>query len=233
MHEKNMIITIDGPSISGKTSIARMLAQQLHFDYLSSGLLFRGLAYILVHQFGYHESRLAEPKVSDIQAALARGNFEYRYSKEVGEQFFWHTKDITPLLTDQKIGNYASIMGTNRDVRSALAQLQHTLADNKDIVTDGRDAGSVIFPNAQIKFFLTASVQVRADRWQKNQKEIGREITKEQALQEITERDERDANRVIAPLRIPEQAIIIDSSALTKDQVLEKLLHEVQKKGGI
>lgn len=228
-----MIITIDGPSISGKTSIARMLAQYLHFDYLSSGLLFRGFAYILVHQFGYHESQLSHPKINDIEAALMPSNFEYRYTREIGEQFLWQGKDITLLLSDQKIGNYASIVGTNQDVRNALAQLQHKIADDKDIVTDGRDAGSIIFPKANIKFFLTASLEVRAHRWQKNQKEIGRDIFIEQAIQEIVERDERDSNRAIAPLRIPDQAIIIDSSALTKDQVLEKLLHEVQKKGGI
>jgi cytidylate kinase len=228
-----MIITIDGPSISGKTSIARMLAQHLHFDYLSSGLLFRGFAYILVYQFGYHESQLSHPKSNDIETALMPSNFEYRYTHANGEQFLWQSKDITLLLADQKIGKYASIVGTNQDVRNALAQLQHKIADAKDIVTDGRDAGSIIFPHAQIKFFLTASLEVRAQRWQKNQKEIGRDISSAQSIQEIVERDERDSNRAIAPLRIPDQAIIIDSSVLTKDQVLEKLLHEVQKKGGI
>lgn len=228
-----MIITIDGPSISGKTSIARMLAQRLHFDYLPSGLLFRGLAYILVHQFGYHESQLAHPKINDIESALMPHHFEYRYAHETGEQLLWQGKDITLLLADQKIGKYASIIGTNQDIRNALAQLQHMIADAKNIVIDGRDAGSIIFPHARIKFFLTASLEVRALRWQKNQKEIGRDIFLDQAIQEITERDERDSNRAIAPLCIPEQAIVIDSSMLTKDQVLEKLLQEVQKKGGI
>lgn len=228
-----MIITIDGPSISGKTSVARMLARQLHFEYLSSGSLFRGLAYILIHQFGYHEAQLEDPKVVDIRHALRPGNLEYRYSYESGERVLWKQKDITLLLADQKIGKYASIIGTNQDIRSALAQLQHEIADDKDIVTDGRDAGSIIFPNAYIKFFLTASLEVRAERWQKNQKEIGKDISREQASQEIVERDERDSNRIIAPLRVPEHAIIIDSSDLTQKQVLQKLIQEIQKKGGI
>lgn len=230
MWEKYMIITIDGPSISGKTSIARMLARKLRFEYLSSGSLFRGLAYILVHQFGYHESQLENPTVVDIRHALRMGNLEYRYSYESGEQILWQGKDITLLLADQKIGKYASIIGTNQEVRNALAQLQHEIADDKDIVTDGRDAGSVIFPQAHIKFFLTASLDVRAERWKKNQKEIDRDLSYEQAVQEITERDERDSNRIIAPLRIPEQAIIIDNSNLTKEQVLQKLMQEIQKK---
>ena len=118
-------------------------------------------------------------------------------------------------------------------MRNALAQLQHEIAGDKDIVTDGRDAGSVIFAHADIKFFLTASAEVRALRWQKNQKEIGRDISYEYALQEINERDARDTNRIIAPLQIPEGAIIIDSSHLTKEQVLQKLMQEIQKKGGI
>lgn len=226
-----MIITIDGPSISGKTSIARMLARHLHFDYLASGLLFRGLAYILVHQFGYHETQLQHPTLADIQLALAPSNFKYTYSSQEGEQVFWFEKDITLFLADPIMGKYASIIGTNQEVRNELARMQHKIADDKNLVTDGRDAGSVIFPQAHIKFFLTASSQVRAKRWQKNQKEIGRDISYEQALKEINERDERDTNRLVAPLRIPEGAIIVDSSDLSQEQVLQKMLQEIQKKG--
>lgn len=228
-----MIITIDGPSISGKSTIARMLAHRLHFDYLASGLLFRGLAYMLVHQCNYHESQLMNPSDADIETVLAPSNFEYRYNLQEGEQFFWRSQDITSLLADQKIGKYASIIATNQDVRNALALLQHKIADDKDIVAEGRDAGSVIFPNAYLKFFLTASIQARAERWQKNREEIGVDISIEQASKEIVERDERDTNRLIAPLRIPEDALIIDSSLLTKEQVLEQLLKAIQKKGGI
>ncbi len=227
-----MIITIDGPSISGKTSIARMLAQHLGYDYLASGLLFRGLAYILVHQFNYHESQLYHPQLVDVQAALSPSNFNYMYCCQKGERLLWKEKDITAVLSDPLIGKYASIIGTNQDVRIELAQLQHTLAEGKNVVTDGRDAGSVIFPHALIKFFLTASSEVRANRWQKNQKLIGREIPYEQALNEINERDERDANRRVAPLRIADGAIVIDSSDLSQEQVLATLLHEIQKKGG-
>lgn len=227
-----MIITIDGPSISGKTSIARILAQHLHFDYLASGLLFRGLAYALMHYYNYHESQLQNPNHADIEQALLPAYFEYRYSDQLGEQLFWLGRDITSLLADEKIGKYASIIGTHSEVRNALARLQHAYAADKDLVTDGRDAGSVIFPNAQIKFFLTASVQTRAHRWQKNQKEVGRDISLEQAEKEINERDERDTNRAIAPLRIADHAIIIDSSSLNQEQVLERMLHEIQKKGG-
>lgn len=227
-----MIITLDGPSISGKTSIARMLAKHLDFDYLASGLLFRGVAYILVHQFNYHEFQLQHPKQADVDEALAHSNFQYCYSAQNGEQLFWREKDITLFLADQKMGKYASIIGTNQHVRNMLAQMQHVFADDKNLVTDGRDAGSVIFPNADIKFFLTASSHVRAQRWQKNQKEIGRDITYEDALREINERDERDANRSIAPLRIPEGAIIIDSSDFNQEQTLKQLLKAIEKIGG-
>lgn len=209
-----------------------MLARHLHFDYLASGLLFRGLAYILVHQFNYNELELVNPKLSDIESAVNPSQFKYSYSDQIGEQLYWHRKDITLFLSNEKIGKYASIIGTNQLVRNELARLQHEYADAKDLVTDGRDAGSVIFPNADIKFFLTASLEIRAQRWQKNQKEIGRDISYEYALQEITERDERDANRLVAPLRIPDHAIIIDSSNLSKEQVLEKIVQEVLKKSG-
>lgn len=228
-----MIITIDGPSISGKTSVALMLAQKLQFNYIASGLLFRGLAYVLMNQLRYHESQLHHPKQDDIEGALAHSHFKYIYSDQKGAQVFWKENDITSFLSDQKFGKYASIIGTNQSVRNALARLQHEIADNKDLVTDGRDAGSVIFPHADIKFFLTASREVRAHRWQKNQQKMGRDISYDQAVKEITERDERDSNRTIAPLRIPKDAIIIDNSDLTQEQTLQKLLNEIQKKGGI
>lgn len=225
-----MIITIDGPSISGKTSIARMLAQRLQVDYISSGLLFRGLAYVLITHFGYHESQLAEAKENDIADAISMCT--YRYCPQEGEQLWVHGTNVKQVLAQEKIGKCASLMGTNAHVRAALASWQHKLAGNTNCVIEGRDAGSVIFPHAAFKFFLTASVQTRASRWQENQKNIGREISFEQARLEIEQRDERDSTRALAPLRIPERAIIIDSSDLSQEQVLEKILYHI-KKGGI
>jgi CMP/dCMP kinase len=222
-----MIITIDGPTASGKTTIARMLAQQLDYYYLSSGLLFRGLAYVLVHDFFYNPEQLKNPREQDVQKALA--GFIYRYDKQSGEQLMIHNKIITQELRSQAISQYASIIATNMMVRNALAKLQHSIANSHNIVAEGRDMGSAIFPNAHIKFFLTAALDVRAKRWQKDQKTKGKDVSFDEACNEVEIRDERDTTRAVAPLIIPEGAIILDDSNLNQEQVLEKMLQEIEK----
>lgn len=222
-----MIITIDGPTASGKTTIARMLAQQLGYYYLSSGLLFRGLAYTLVHDFLYNPEQLKNPREQDVKKALV--GFKYSYDKQTGEQLMVNGKTITQELRSQAISQYASIIGTNMMVRSALAELQHRIANSHDLVAEGRDMGLAIFPNAQIKFFLTASLDVRADRWQKDQQIKGKDISLDEARNEIKIRDERDTTRIMAPLVVPEGAIIIDDSSLNQQQVLQKMISFVQK----
>jgi CMP/dCMP kinase len=222
-----MIITIDGPTASGKTTIARLLARELGYYYLSSGLLFRGLAYALVHDFLYNPEQLKNPREQDVQKALA--GFKYSYDKQSGEQLLINGKALSQELRSEAISQYASIIATNMMVRSALAKLQHSIADSHDLVAEGRDIGSAIFPNAQIKFFLTASLDVRASRWQKEQKTRGKDISLDVACNEVKARDERDATRAIAPLTVPDGAIVIDDSDLNQLQMLEKMLQEITK----
>lgn len=222
-----MIITIDGPSASGKTSIARMIAQHLNFYYLSSGMLFRGLAYILVHEFRYQENNIINVRLEDMQRALDPERFVYRYSNKQGEQLFFDGVDISNKLRNPQITQYSSLLGGQHMVRDALLQLQHTLADHHNLVAEGRDIGSTVFAQADIKFYLTASLQVRAQRWYHDQKAKEVHISREQALKEVQERDERDMNRVVAPLVIPKNAIIIDDSALSKEQVIALMLDHI------
>ena len=222
-----MIITIDGPTASGKTTIARMLAQKLGYYYLSSGLLFRGLAYALVHDFFYTPEQLQNPREQDIKKAISQIN--YSYDAQNGEQLLINGKNIMQELRSQAISQYSSIIATNAQIRSALAAAQHRIADHHNLVAEGRDMGSIIFPHAKIKFFLTASLDIRAARWQQDQKAKGTEISLDEARTEIKTRDERDANRALAPLCIPEGAIIIDDSDLDKQQVLEEMVAQIFK----
>jgi CMP/dCMP kinase len=224
-----MIITIDGPTASGKTTVARMLAGKLHFYYISSGLLFRGLAYVLVHEYKYGRTQLENPQLADIQRALDPQRFVYQYNAATHEQLFFDNNNITSFLRDSAISTYASLLGTQDSVRTALEKLQHRIADHHNVVAEGRDTGSVIFPHAQIKFYLTASLEVRVARWAKDQQAKGRVITLEQAQAEVQERDERDASRALAPLCIPARAIIIDDSALAQQQVMELMELEIIK----
>lgn len=222
-----MIITIDGPTASGKSSVARMLAQHLHFYYLSSGILFRGLAYILMHEFHYQEKNIENVRVEDLQRAIDSKRLIYRYSIERGEQLFFDGKDISNHLRNPMITQYSSLLGSQPLVRDALLKLQHKIADKHNLVAEGRDIGSTVFAQAEVKFYLTASLQVRTLRWYHDQKAKGISISLEQALKNVQERDERDMNRAIAPLVIPENAKVIDSSYLSKEQVLACMLEYI------
>jgi CMP/dCMP kinase len=222
-----MIITIDGPAASGKSTLARLLAAKLGYYYLSSGLLFRGLAYVLMHEYHYHEEQFNNPREKDIQNAINR--LEYAYDPREQEQLFFDGKNITLLLRDPQISRYSSILAPHAIVRAALNEWQHRIAASHSLVAEGRDMGSVVFPGAQVKFYLTASLEIRAQRWLKDQQSKGRSLSLAQAQEEIRSRDERDLNRSLAPLCVPQRAIIIDDSDLTKEQALAYILKEVEQ----
>lgn len=241
-----VIITIDGPAASGKSTIARGLARTLGYYYLCSGLLYRALGYLLVTQRGYTIENVHQLKQSDIDYCFDPKKFLYNYDQEKGEHIFFMShsyfstngvpngkqrnwgNDITPYLKDKAIDQIASVISTNTLVRHALTQLQHAIASEYNIVADGRDVGSVIFPHAEHKFFITAAIEVRAQRWQQDQKKYGNNFSLQEAIARITDRDERDKNRTVAPLVVPAGAIIIDTSDITVEQVIEIMMHTIE-----
>lgn len=216
-----MIITIDGPAASGKSTVARRLACELSCYYLYSGLLYRAMAYLLVKHYGYTREQLAAPVEAHIHEILASGRFCYRYTPEQGAQIFFDGADCTPWLKTHEIDDVASISSTAIVVREAVLRLQRDLAHNYDLVADGRDCGTVVFPEAQHKFFLTASPQIRAQRWHRDQQRLGKQLTFDEALAAVVERDERDTKRALCPLVIPQRAHVIDNSDLTMEETVK------------
>ena len=224
-----MIITIDGPTASGKSSVGRLLAQELGAYYLYTGLLYRALAYILMKDYGYTLESIAVPNLADVQKVLDPKRFIYCYDDQQRERIFFDEVDITPFLKDSAtIDQAASIISTNNDVRNALNTMQREIANQQDVVIDGRDSGSVVFPHADYKIFLTASEKERAKRWQLQQEKKGNSVTFDQALSALKTRDERDAKRVHAPLIIPEGAKVIDNTGMSIDQTVMKILKIIQ-----
>jgi CMP/dCMP kinase len=219
-----MIITIDGPVASGKSTISRILANKLEYYYVCSGLLYRAIAYILVDHYGYTPETLASVRAEDLAECIDTKKLQYSYDELSHERIFFDHEDITSYLKDKFVDNITSLVSVNKDVRKAVTALQHQIADDYNIVIDGRDVGSVVFPQAQLKFFVTASVAVRAERWRRDQERYNHHVSLQQAVKLITERDERDKNRAIAPLIIPDNAIVIDTSMLTIDQTIEKMM---------
>ncbi len=209
-----MIITIDGPVASGKSTVAQALAHEFHefgFYYLYTGLLYRALAYALVTAYGYSEEALVAPGEDALEALLQKGRLEYRF--DVGAaRILFDGKDITSLLKTEEVDRISSISSANAAVRAAVYCLQQQIATGADIIADGRDTGTVVFPNAQIKFFLTASVEERAFRWRTNQARQGNMVSEDEAITAVTMRDERDRTRKISPLLPAEDAILVDNS---------------------
>lgn len=216
-----MIVTIDGPCASGKSTVAQVLASKLSCIYLCSGLLYRAVAYILLDTVHYTEHMLANPDKTDIDLIASGDLLKYEYTGTKGVAIFFNGRDITPQLYAPEVERGASIVSTDLYVRNVLDAMQHKIADCQNVVVEGRDAGSVVFSEAEYKFFLTAPIEVRAMRWLSRQK--GRDITLQEAIARIAERDDRDAQRAVAPLAIPQDAIIVDSSGKTVDQVVEQL----------
>ncbi len=224
-----MIITIDGPTASGKSTIARMLAHEFHYYYVCSGLLYRSLAYLLISKFGYTEHTVAHVEAHDIAACFDPQLFKYVYDEEQQERVFFDGHDITPLLKDSFIDKISSITSVNVYVRHFVTQLQHAIAVDYNIVIDGRDVGSVVFPHAEVKFYLTASIQARAQRWLADQNKRGHHYVLQDATERIAERDRRDRERTVAPLIIPAGAVVVDNSDLSLQQTFDIMVGVVKR----
>ena len=209
-----MIITIDGPVASGKSSVAKALAKDLKIYYLYTGLLYRAVAYVLKDIF----EELTPENISFIK------DISYDCDKTGRPYIFYKDEDITEHLYSSSLDQPASIVSANKDVRVLLLDLQQNIGKRYDIVADGRDCGSVVFPHADHKFYLTASVEIRAQRLMLDEKRGSIRKSLEDVKAEVEERDRRDQEREVAPLLIPEGAIVVDNSEMTLKQTIEKFI---------
>jgi cytidylate kinase len=223
-----MIITIDGPAASGKSSVAQQIAAQLSLYYLCSGMLYRACAYILHHYAKYSsDEAMSHPRREDIVTYCNRYRIRYVYSLH-GVQIFFDDHDITKHLKSAVVDHYASLLSAHAPLRTEVLILQTAIAEGHDLVADGRDMGSVAFPHADYKFFLTASDTERAHRWQKDQTAGGNVVSLEQALEAVRERDQRDTIRPYAPLVVPNGATTIDSTGFTLEETVEFIMGHIE-----
>ena len=220
-----IIVTVDGPVGSGKGSLAAMLAKYLNFNLLDSGALYRVLALAISrHNLDLNEQQ----KIEKLATSL---NIQF-VSHKVGEpaSILLDNQDVSDEIRQEKCGDIASKISGYPAVRSALMQLQKDFVRAPGLVADGRDMGTIVFPDAKVKFYLTASQEIRAKRRLKQLQNIPNNINQlsyEQLLLDIQRRDERDMNRPIAPLKPALNAIIIDSSDMTMQQVFEKMVESI------
>jgi cytidylate kinase len=214
-----MIIAIDGPSGAGKSTLGKMLAKKLDLLYLDTGAMYRAVGFAVLTRGVELENKA---KVAEIA--------EKAKIELVGEpenlQIFLNGKNVSAEIRTQEVGHAASVVSTISEVRKILVDHQRTLGKNaaNGCVLDGRDIGTVVFPNADVKFFLTAKPEARAQRRFLEDTESGRATTYEQTLAEINSRDERDVSRKDSPLMIAEDAAVIDTSELDLTEVFEQML---------
>ncbi|MGC2237545.1 MAG: (d)CMP kinase [Pyrinomonadaceae bacterium] len=219
-----MIIAIDGPSGAGKSTLGKMLAKHLNLLYLDTGAMYRGVGLAVVERGVRFEDKA---KVAEI---AARARIEL-----VGEpenlQIFLDGRDVSIAIRTNQVGQAASIVSSVSEVRRILVEHQRSLGKNapNGCVLDGRDIGTVVFPNATVKFFLTAKPEARARRRYTEDLEKGRATTYENTLAEINLRDERDVSREDSPLMIAEDAVVIDTSELDLTEVFEQMLKIIEE----
>lgn len=210
------VLTIDGPSGSGKGTLAQRIAAELGWHYLDSGALYRVLAQAALQA----EIDLADESALTELAATLPVTFEVEADKLT---VLLNNQDVSLLIRSEQAGNAASKVAAIPAVRSALLQRQRDFRQTPGLVTDGRDMGTVVFPDAPFKVYLTASAEVRASRRYKQLKEKGIDSNLADLIKEITERDERDQQRDVAPLKPAADAIILDSTALGIDAVFQRV----------
>lgn len=218
-----MIIAIDGPSGAGKSTLGKMLAKELGLLYLDTGAMYRAVALAVVRK----GTVLEDPSSA---ATVARDAKIELIGEPDSLRIILDGEDVSAEIRTLEIAQAASVVSTNSNVRRTMVEHQRQigLSAPNGCVLEGRDIGSVVFPNADLKFFLTAKPEARARRRFEEDKAKGRVSTYEQTLAEINERDERDVSREDSPLTIAEDAVVIDTSELDLSEVFEQMLSAVR-----
>ncbi len=228
MAEKKNIITIDGPSGAGKSTISKLLAARLHYTYLDTGAMYRVVG-LQVERAGLDldaegAGRELVRLLADLELSLAPGD-------EGGEtRAFLNGEDVSDVIRTPEIAMAASRASAETEVRKKLTEMQRAIGHKGEIVAEGRDMGTIVFPDAMHKFFLDASPGERARRRQKQLAENGRQVEYHELLAQIQKRDSDDSSRSLAPLMAAEDAVIVDSSEMNIEEVVDFMMAAINEK---
>ena len=212
-------IAIDGPAGAGKSTIAKRVAKELGYIYVDTGAMYRAMAVFFL------KNKIAPEDTEKMQETCKNANVTIAYEDGV-QQVYLNGENITSELRKEEVGKMASKSSALKEVREQLLELQRDLAKKENVVMDGRDIGTNILPNADTKIYLTASVETRANRRFLELQEKGEACVLAEIARDIEERDHRDMTREIAPLKQAEDAVYIDSSEMTIEEVVEAILKE-------
>ncbi|MFA6118342.1 MAG: (d)CMP kinase [Parachlamydiales bacterium] len=222
-----MIITIDGPAGVGKSTIAKMLASKLNYSYFDTGAMYRAVTYAII------KNKIDPESEKDVLNFL-KNNFQYKIEEDgLKKKYFVNDEDVTDIIRSNYITSLVSSISSKKYIRETLVPIQRSFVADKNIICEGRDMGTSVFPNADLKIYLTARVSVRAERRfreliDKYPQDIAN-LDRNKILEDIQKRDEIDSTRKVSPLRKAEDAYLIDTSNLTIDEVVKRILKRIKK----
>lgn len=224
---KKISIAIDGPAGAGKSTIARRLAQELGYTYVDTGAIYRTVGYFM-DLWG------VSPKdVDGIRRYIDELTVDIAYDDEGKQHMLMNGMDVTDDIRTPEVSKLASAVSAHKIVRDTMMDMQRDMAKRYNVVMDGRDIGTVVLPHAQVKIFLTASAEVRAERRYQEMLEKGEKADYKQVLKDIQDRDYQDSHRAVAPLKQAADAVLLDSSALDIEGVLAEMKRIIREKTGL
>ena len=210
-------VAIDGPAGAGKSTIAKLVAKEKGYIYVDTGAMYRGLA---IH---FLDKGIQPQETEKVIEACKDAEVTIAYEDAV-QHVYLNGKDISSRLRNEEVGNMASVTTAIPEVRKKLLELQQNLAKTQNVIMDGRDIGTCVLPHADVKVYLTASVETRAKRRYQELQEKGEDCNLEEIAHDIEERDRRDMTREIAPLKQAEDAVLVDSSDMTIAEVVKTIV---------
>ncbi len=216
-------IAIDGPAGAGKSTIAKQLAKELSFIYVDTGAMYRSMAlYFMRNNIAKEDEAAISDACKTVEVSIAYENGE--------QQVLLNGENVSKEIRKEEVGKMASATSVYKEVRKKLVELQQKLAADKDVIMDGRDIGTCVLPNAQVKIYLTASVETRAERRYQELQEKGAACDLEVIKKDIADRDYQDMHREISPLKQAEDAILVDSSDMGIEEVVETIKNIYREK---
>ncbi len=213
----NRVITIDGPSASGKGTLAILLADRLNWEILDSGALYRAFAYFSISE---NNKKLIEENLKKISFHIVDNSIQVLFKNE----------DISNYLRTEKTAIQASKISSMPSTREILLPIQRLFSETSNLIADGRDMGSVVFPDANLKFFLDAAPEVRAKRRYLELQKKGQEVNMHDLINDIVERDKKDRTRELSPLIKTEDSILLDSTSLDQESILDEALQYIKER---
>jgi cytidylate kinase len=217
----NQIITIDGPAGSGKSTVSRMLAGRLYYSHLDTGSMYRAVALVAKRKgLDFHDGEALGKLCRTLDLWFDRG--------EDPPKLMLGKEDISCLIRSPELDMLSSSVSAVREVREAMADLQRRMAKDGGFVAEGRDMGTVVFPGARWKFYLTASAEARAERRYRERLARGENVTNEGVAGDLKKRDDQDRMRALSPLKPAEDAVVIDSTTSTAEAVVEQMLKHIE-----